>query len=210
MPVNIWAVCFHLCQQPLTLTFTVICTSYILLLLLCVSVPEELGFCLSLSISCTLSELQGLWPFNCDSLTALWGPFNHLDRGRARQTSKGKGLQLLSTSRQIIYIKIITMKEAKKMIHVERAVSSTQIYLDAINIWFIISNRKNNRLTWANSPMVASTLMTTPGLGSGSLSFRMRACKGENKVVTSSYILKSSLMWMLIEMRMQWTPAFPY
>lgn len=29
--------------------------------------------------------------------------------------------------------------------------------------------------TWANSPMVARTLMTTPGLGSGSFSFRMRA-----------------------------------
>lgn len=39
-------------------------------------------------------------------------------------------------------------------------------------------------LTWANSPMVASTLMTTPGFGSGSFSLRMRALK-ENTATES-------------------------
>lgn len=67
-----------------------VCIPYIFVFLP-VPGPGQLGFCLFLhclnhenlvylSISCTLSELQSLSPFNCAFLTPLWGPSNQLDR----------------------------------------------------------------------------------------------------------------------------------
>lgn len=50
--------------------------------------------------------------------------------------------------------------------------------------------------TWANSPMVARTLMTTPGLGSGSLSFRISAWrKSKGKGVRKQNVIQQQGIW---------------
>lgn len=149
-------------------------------------VQEQLGFCvllhwvnpeysIYLSFSCALYELHILPDCNWAFLTPLLRPSKHLERVE-QGTHPWLGIYFLLE------------KDMLRLLDWKCEWSQNEITCKAENIllrrtrWRV--NMKWHRphetsLTWANSPMVARTLMTTPGLGSGSFNLRIRACKSK-------------------------------
>lgn len=143
--------------------------------------PVKWAHVIYLIISCTLTALQGFPTLNSAFRTLSFGLSNCLDRvGQILLGACTMYCWSWKRQAQVVYVKTDELSNNLTMSKnaATELICDTQATTVLTKLVFDLSST----LTWANSPMVASTLITTPGLGSGSFNLRISACKGKRYV----------------------------